>query len=73
MNDKYLRIGTTYYKNVTKPLLSEDSVNILVQWSKSELATDYGKEFIKKIPRYDGFCLIPSHTNHRKVITVTKN
>ncbi|MFC4633355.1 primase-helicase family protein [Dokdonia ponticola] len=68
MNDKYLRIGTTYYKNVTKPLLSEDSVNILVQWSKSELATDYGKEFIKKIPRYDGFCLIPSHTNHRKVI-----
>lgn len=68
MKDKYLRIGTTYYKNVTKPLLSEDSVNILVQWSKSELVTDYGKEFIKKIPRYDGFCLIPSHTNYRKVI-----
>ncbi|WP_178989531.1 primase-helicase family protein [Winogradskyella schleiferi] len=68
MENKYLRIGTTYYKNVTKPLLSQDSINILVQWSKSELMTDYGKDFIKSIPRYDGFCLIPSHTNYKKVI-----
>jgi hypothetical protein len=68
MEDKYLRIGTTYYKNVTKPLLSKDSINILVQWSKSELMTDYGKEFVKGIKKYDGFCLIPSHTDYKMVI-----
>ncbi|KAB1067601.1 helicase [Tamlana haliotis] len=68
MEDKYLRIGTTYYKNVTKPLLSEDSINLIIPWSKNELMTDYGKEFIKRIDKYDGFCLIPSHTNYKMVI-----
>lgn len=68
MEDKYLRIGTTYYKNVTKPLLSQDSISILQQWSKSELITDYGKDVLSKIPKYDGFCLIPSHINYEKII-----
>ncbi len=68
MKNKYLRIGTTYYKEVQMPLNSTDTINMLKPWSKNEIATDHGREFVKKIVKYDGFCLIPSHTNHQSVI-----
>ncbi len=68
MEDKYLRIGSAYYKDVEMPLISNDSIKKLVQWSKSEIITDHGKDFIKKVPKYDGFCLIPSHDCYQSVI-----
>jgi hypothetical protein len=68
MEDKYLRIGSAYYKDVEMPLISNDSIKKLVQWSKSEIITDHGKDFIKKVPKYDGFCLIPSHNDYESVI-----
>ncbi|AXO79667.1 helicase [Olleya aquimaris] len=68
MDDKYLRIGSAYFKNVEMPLISNDSIKKLVQWSKSEIITDHGKDFIKKVPKYDGFCLIPSHNDYQSVI-----
>jgi len=68
MDDKYLRIGSAYYKDVEMPLISNDSIKKLVQWSKSEIITDHGKDFIKKVPKYDGFCLIPSHDGYQSVI-----
>ena len=61
---KYLRIGTKYHKKVLEPLHSGDKLEKLIGWSRSELELDHGKEFLKKIPRYDGFCLIPSHDDH---------
>ncbi|WP_282068243.1 primase-helicase family protein [Olleya namhaensis] len=68
MTDKYLRIGTTYFKNVMMPLNSKDTIKKLVQWSKSEITTDHGKDYVKKVSKYDGFCLIPSHINYQSVI-----
>jgi len=66
--DKYLRIGTTYYKDVKMPLNSKDTINMLVPWTKSEIISDHSKEFVKNIAKYDGFCLIPSHTNYESEI-----
>jgi hypothetical protein len=68
MEDKYLRIGTTYYKNVKMPLNSTDTIKMLVSWSKHEIAMDHGKEYLKEIKKYDGFCLIPAHKNYKPVI-----
>ena len=68
MENKYLRIGTTYYKKVKMPLNSEDTMSMLVAWSKHEISMDHGRDFLKKIDKYDGFCLIPSHTNYKPVI-----
>tara|TARA_R110002050_G_scaffold4573_2_gene22153 strand:- start:66579 stop:67775 length:1197 start_codon:yes stop_codon:yes gene_type:complete len=68
MKDKYLRIGTTYYKDVKMPLISKDTINILVPWSKSEIILDHNTDFLKNIAKYDGFCLIPSHTNYESEI-----
>lgn len=64
----YLRVGVTYYKKIKKPLISGDSLDVISKWSKQEIVTDEGKEFISKVPKYDGFCIVPSHTNFKPVI-----
>ncbi|WP_055436949.1 primase-helicase family protein [Lacinutrix algicola] len=65
---EYLRVGTDYYRVVDKPLLSGDAMNTLVKWTKGEIITDYGKDYIAKINKYKGFATIPSNTNFEKEI-----
>jgi hypothetical protein len=64
----YIRIGTEYYKRAQVPLHSGDSCNTLLKWRKGEIITDEGKDALDDIEKYDGFCLIPSHTNYQEVI-----
>jgi hypothetical protein len=67
-NDQYLRVGVTYYKKIKQPLISGDKLEAITKWSKQEIVTDLGRDFIRKIPKYDGFCIVPSHTNYKPVI-----
>src|SRR4051812_48200062 len=64
----YLRIGTTYYKKVRKPLASGDVVEFLVPWSIECIKQDHGKYFLSSVPRFDGFCLVPSHLEYKREI-----
>ena len=72
MNKKipYLRVGTTYYKTIEKPLISGDKISILVRWNRETIISDYGKTYLSQIPKHDGFCCIPSHLNYEKVTSV---
>lgn len=65
---EYLRIGTDYYKICNVPLLSGDTIKSLIKWSKGEIMTDFGKEFLKEIKKYDGFIIIPDHKNYEQEI-----
>jgi hypothetical protein len=64
----YVRIGTTYYKNVRKPLASGDVAAVLMPWSVECVKQDHGKSFLSTIPKYDGFCLLPAHLNCQRVV-----
>jgi hypothetical protein len=64
----YLRVGTTYYKTIEKPLISGDKISILVRWNRETIISDYGKTYLSQIPKYDGFCCIPNHLNYEKII-----
>ncbi len=70
MNKKipYLRVGTTYYKTIEKPLISGDKISILFRWNRETIISDCGKNYLSQIPKYDGFCCIPSHLNYEKII-----
>jgi len=68
MENKYLRIGTEYYKKGLVPLYSGDTYSTLLKWKKSEIVTDEGKEALNYIEKFDGFCSIPSHNDYRRVI-----
>ena len=64
----YMRIGTTYYKSIRKPMASGDSMTSMVPWSIECIKQDHGKSFLSSIPKYDGFCFVPNHLNYQMVI-----
>ena len=68
MNEKYIRVATTLYKIVRKPLQSGDFMEIRVAWNFDTLRQDHSKDFIAKIKKYDGFCCVPSHTDYQPTI-----
>jgi hypothetical protein len=67
MKEKYIRIGTTLYKVVQRPLISGDAVEEKIPWSYETLRQDYGKNNLPEIDKYDGFCTIPEHIRYKQV------
>lgn len=67
-NEKYIRVGTNYYKIVQIPDLNGNKNETMLSWNKETINNDHGKEFLSKIPKYDGFTCIPSHLNYQKTI-----
>jgi hypothetical protein len=65
---QYIRIGTSYYKMVKKPLASGDFMVMLLPWSVECIKQDHGKSFLSDIPKYDGFCFVPSHLSYQRII-----
>ena len=64
----YMRIGTRYYRLINQPLMSGDELQIVQQWTREAIVDDFGKKFLADIPRYSGFCTIPSHVGYSRVI-----
>jgi hypothetical protein len=58
MNEKipYLRVGTTYYKTIEKPLISGDKISFCFDGIEKPLSATVEKISFK-IPKYDGFCV----------------
>ncbi len=67
-NKEYYRIGTNYLKMVDRPLSSGDTLRCMIPWGRQLIIDDLGKDFLAKIPKYDGFCCQPSHTNYQEKI-----
>lgn len=65
--EKYLRVGTSLYKIVRRPLISKDYIEEKIPWSYETLRQDYGKNNLPDIEKYDGFCIIPNHINYQQV------
>lgn len=64
----YIRVGTEYYREVLRPQANGTSCKCLVLWKESTIKLDFGKEYLKDVPKYDCFCTVPSHTDFHKVI-----
>ena len=64
----YIRVGTTYYKIIEKPLISGDKASVLVRWNRETIVADHGKSFLSSIPKYDGFCCIPEHLDYQQIV-----
>ena len=64
----YIRVGTSYYKKVNIPLISGDKLEKLIYWNGECIRQDLGKDVLASIPKYDGFCHMPSHTNYQPIV-----
>ncbi|REC51999.1 hypothetical protein DRF62_16355 [Chryseobacterium piscium] len=64
----YIRVGTTYYKVIEKPLISGDKTSVLVRWNRETIVSDHGKTYVSSVPKFDGFCCIPEHLNYQQIV-----
>jgi hypothetical protein len=64
----YIRVGTEYFKEVSFPLMSGDSLKTLMKWKKQTILDDYGKDSLKKIKKHESFCTFPSHIDYKREI-----
>ncbi len=62
----YIRVGTTYYKLVKAPTISGHFNELLISWNEHIIKQDHGKDYLSKVPKYDGFTCIPNHINFKK-------
>jgi len=65
--ENYIRVGTTLYKIVQRPLISGDYIEEKIPWSYEALRQDYGKNNLPEIKKYDGFCIIPEHIHYKQI------
>ncbi|QLC67172.1 hypothetical protein LPB248_12940 [Flavobacterium sp. LPB0248] len=64
----YIRVGTSYFKIIDKPLISGDKVKVMVRWNRETIITDHGKSFLNDISKLDGFCCIPNHFGYEQIV-----
>ncbi|WP_339629170.1 primase-helicase family protein [uncultured Maribacter sp.] len=62
----YLRVGTSYYKLVQAPTIAGHFNEILVHWNIETIRQDHGKDYLSKVPKYDGFTCIPNHIDFKQ-------
>src|SRR5690606_5891583 len=65
-NIPYIRVSTSYYKRVKAPTIAGHFNEILVHWNIETIRQDHGKDYLSKIPKYDGFTCIPSHLDFKQ-------
>lgn len=66
----FLRVGPYYYKRIMVNNAHDQYEEVLKPWSIGEIARDYGKDFIKQIPRYDSFVNKPNNSGeYQRVVT----
>jgi hypothetical protein len=68
MKMPYIRVGTTYYKKITKPGPDGSTTQILKRWTKDTFKDDFGKGKLKEIPIYDDFTYEPEHVNFQQKV-----
>lgn len=64
----YIRVGTSYFKIIEKPLISGDKVKVMTRWNRETIVSDHGKNFLGNIMKLDGFCCIPDHLGYQLIV-----
>lgn len=67
---KFIRVGDEYMKEVFIPDKDGKLFRTYVRRDKGTVQDDLGKnsDFYRSIKKYEGFCLVPSHTHYQQVV-----
>lgn len=72
-DDRFERIGTTYYKIVRQPNAAGQLIERSIPWTIEAIRQDYGRDFLANVSKYDGFCCVPSHLDYQPIVGSFKN
>ena len=65
---RYFRVGDQYHELFQIPNKYGENDNVFHRRQKSTIIDDNGPNFIKHIPKYKAFCVVPDHSNFQQVI-----
>ena len=65
IEEEYVRVGTTLFRILNQPMMNGSFRKMRVEWKMSVFRQDHGKDEVARIPKYDGFCTIPSHPDYQ--------
>lgn len=64
----YLRVGTDYFKLISKDNQYGGVIRFTKRWTKQEIIDDHTKAFLSLVPKYDDFIIVPDNKNYQPVI-----
>jgi len=64
----FFRVGDQYHEKIKLPNKYEQLENTFHRRMKSTIVDDYSKDFIKHIPKYKAFTVVPNHVNYQEII-----
>ena len=64
---EYIRVGDDYYKFVQKSNKKGEYYSDKIKLSKTTITDQYTRSILPHIAKYDGFTLVPSHTNYQQI------
>ena len=64
----YIRVGIEYFKIIRKTNRWGITQTEFKRWNRETLVTDFGRKYLKTIPKYDDFCMYPNNLDYQQVI-----
>ena len=64
----YFRVGDHYHEKIQIPNKYGQFEHVFHKRLKSTITDDHGDKFVKHIPKYKAFCVVPDHINYQEVI-----
>lgn len=71
--NKFIRVGNTYLKLITKLDKFGNTSTVLSTIARQTLIDDNGKSFLKQVKKYDAFCNVPNNLNLKVEIAGNRN
>lgn len=69
MEIPYIRVGDEYYKK-SDYVKSDGAIQKeLRKLNRQTIIDDEGRDFLRRIPKYERFCVVPDHFNYAEVIS----
>ena len=65
VEEEYVRVGTTLFRILNQPMMNGSFRKMRVEWKMSVFRQDHGKDEVAHIPKFNGFCTMPSHTDYQ--------
>lgn len=65
---RYIRVGNDYLERGVKVDTRKRKIPSWNKRSKEHIVDDYGKEFLKTVPKFYDYCIVPSHHDYEQVI-----
>ena len=64
----YLRVGTNYFKKISKKNRYGIELQELKVWNKDSIKDDHGQGLLHRISKFDDFCLEPDNKEYKQVV-----